>query len=237
MLRGRALTTYLRATNHVPTNASNGCTHLGQITKTRQKIHSKNSWNWVVILVSATIWQVLNVKCIEIGNGNDVNQLKIALKNTWNHIMWTYFWHILPTWNHSAAAQSTVHSSRARYSLAFTSFEGFFPLGVLGLAKACSKPTTTTGTVLLTAGLFQDFAFIYTQPWNSPQTAQQPLLTQATTATRLKALVKAIVPNSPQWYRRRLYCTKAACYRLYNQTAIQQIATIPKNPKSTTFFC
>ena len=106
--------------------------------------------------------------------------------------------------------------------------KAFFPLGVLGLAfaKACSKPTTTTGTVLLTAGLFQDFAFIYTQPWNSPQTAQQPLLTQATTATRLKALVKAIVPNSPQWYRRRLYCTKAACYRLYNQTAIQQIATI-----------
>ena len=163
----------------VPTGGVNS----GQIAKTRQKIHSKTSWNWVVILVSATIWQVLNVKCIKIGNGNDVNQLKIALKNTWNHIKWNYFWRILPIWNHSAAAQSTVHSSRARYSLAFTSFEGFFPLGVLGLAKACSKPTTTTGTVLLTAGLFQDFAFIYTQPWNSPQTAQQPLLTQATTAT------------------------------------------------------
>ena len=191
----------------------------------------------MVILVFATIWKVMYVKCTKTGNGNDVNQLKIALKNSWNYIKWTYFWRILPIWNHSAAAQSTVHSSRARYSLAFTSFEGFFPLGVLGLAKACSKPTTTTGTVLLTAGLFQDFAFIYTQPWNSPQTAQQPLLTQATTATRLKALVKAIVPNSPQWYRRRLYCTKAACYRLYNQTAIQQIATIPKNPKSTTFFC
>ena len=28
---------------------------------------------------SATIWQVLNEKCIKTGNGNDVNQLKIAL--------------------------------------------------------------------------------------------------------------------------------------------------------------
>ena len=52
----------------------------------------------------------------------------------------------------------------------------------------------------------------------------------------MKALVKAIVPNSPQWYRRRLYCTKAACYRLYNQTAIQQIATIPKKSKSILLF-
>ena len=78
--------------------------HSGQIAKTRQKLHSKNSWNWVVILVSATIWQVLNVKCIKTGNGNDVNQLKIALKNSWNHIKWTYFWRILPIWNHSAVA-------------------------------------------------------------------------------------------------------------------------------------
>ena len=78
--------------------------HSGQIAKTRQKLHSKNSWNCVVILVSATIWQVLNVKCIKTGNANDVNQLKIALKNSWNHIKWTYFWRILPIWYHVLCA-------------------------------------------------------------------------------------------------------------------------------------
>ena len=35
-----------------------GSTHSGQIAKTRQKLHSKKSWNWVGLLVSATIWQV-----------------------------------------------------------------------------------------------------------------------------------------------------------------------------------
>ena len=75
-----------------------------KLPKTRQKLHSKNSWNWVVILVSATIWQVLNVKGLKTGHGNDVNQLKIALKNSWNHIKWIYFWLILPIWNHSVAA-------------------------------------------------------------------------------------------------------------------------------------
>ena len=53
--------------------------------------------------MSKIIWQVLNVKRIKIGNGKDVNHLKIALKNSWNHISWTYFWRILPIWNHSAA--------------------------------------------------------------------------------------------------------------------------------------
>ena len=82
-----------------------GSTNSGQIAKTRQKLHSKNSWNWVVILVSATIWQVLNGKCIKTGNENDVNQLKIALKNSWNHIKVIYFWRILPIWNHSEAVR------------------------------------------------------------------------------------------------------------------------------------
>ena len=35
------------------------------------------------------------------GNGINVNQMKIALKNSWNQIKWTYYWSILPTWNHS----------------------------------------------------------------------------------------------------------------------------------------
>ena len=71
---------------------------LGQIAKTRQKLYWKNSWNWVLIIVSATIWQVLNVKCIKTGNENNVNQLKIALKNSWNQVILflAYFTHLKP---------------------------------------------------------------------------------------------------------------------------------------------
>ena len=36
------------------------------------------------------------MKSIKIGNWNGANQLKIALKSSWNHIKWTYFWRILP---------------------------------------------------------------------------------------------------------------------------------------------
>ena len=99
--------------------------HLGQIAKTRQKLHSKNSWNWVVILVSATIWQVLNVKCIKTGNGNDVNQLKTALKMSWNQIKWTSFWHILPIWNQSVP--SPAHLPR------FLTFSPLFSILMIAL--------------------------------------------------------------------------------------------------------
>lgn len=144
---------------------------LDQIAKTRQKWNFKNSWNWLIMLVSATIRQVLNVKLRQpkmkviqicrlvkalwgtyfrrvivicnhcaspppgpqwetncknppkikiwkivkltdynnaynsltnceykvnelIGNGNYVNLLKLAGKNSWNHFSLTYFWRI-----------------------------------------------------------------------------------------------------------------------------------------------
>ena len=52
----------------------------------------------MVILVSAAIWQVF-LKGKPTKTGNDVNQLKITLKNSWNHIEWTYFWRLLVIWN------------------------------------------------------------------------------------------------------------------------------------------
>jgi hypothetical protein len=42
---------------------------LGQKAKSRQKFELKNSWNWQVILIPATVWQVLSIKLIP-GNGN-----------------------------------------------------------------------------------------------------------------------------------------------------------------------
>ena len=38
---------------------------LCQTSKNLPKIRLKNLWNWRVILVPATIWQVLNMKCME----------------------------------------------------------------------------------------------------------------------------------------------------------------------------
>ena len=33
------------------------------------------------------------------GNGNYVNLLKLAWKNSWNKFKWTYFWRVLACWN------------------------------------------------------------------------------------------------------------------------------------------
>ena len=34
------------------------------------------------------------------GNGSNMNMLKLAYKNSWNHFMWTYFRRVLASWNH-----------------------------------------------------------------------------------------------------------------------------------------
>ena len=64
------------------------------------KIILKNSWNWRIILVPATIWQVLNMKCTEwteteaIWIGRNLYE-----KILWNHFKLTYFWRVLAVWN------------------------------------------------------------------------------------------------------------------------------------------
>ena len=79
-------------------------TQLGQSSETRQKLDSKNSWNWRVILVPATVWQIFECDAMT-GNGNQVNLLELASKfrkKLWNHTKWTYFWRVLAVWNHGA---------------------------------------------------------------------------------------------------------------------------------------
>ena len=76
-------------------------TQLGQSSETRQKLDSKNSWNWRVILVPAT---VTKFKCVAIfGNGNQVNLLKLASEFRKIHeiisIKWIYFWQVSAVWN------------------------------------------------------------------------------------------------------------------------------------------
>ena len=53
------------------------CAHIGfairtigasaqwnQIAKIRQKLDFKNSWNWLILIISATVWHILNMKSI-----------------------------------------------------------------------------------------------------------------------------------------------------------------------------
>ena len=53
------------------------------------------------------------------GNGNYVNLLNLAWKNSWNHFKWIYYWRVLAIWDHFAAggclelkrSQSLTHDS------------------------------------------------------------------------------------------------------------------------------
>ena len=44
------------------------------------------------------------------GNGSHVNPLKLARKNSWNHIKWTYFWQVLAIWNHCGRVGQIIKS-------------------------------------------------------------------------------------------------------------------------------
>ena len=50
------------------------------------KIRLKNSWNWLVIVMLATVWQILNMNGHAMsGIGNYMNLLTLAWKISWNH--------------------------------------------------------------------------------------------------------------------------------------------------------
>ena len=53
----------------------------------------------MIMLMPATIWQILKMKQMQ-RNKNYENRLKIACKNSWNDFKWTYFRRISAIWNH-----------------------------------------------------------------------------------------------------------------------------------------
>ena len=58
-------------------------------------IYSLKSWYWSIILISTTVWQILNMKRTQMtGNRNCVDWHKLARKNLLFHSMWTYFWRV-----------------------------------------------------------------------------------------------------------------------------------------------
>ena len=75
---------------------------LGHIAKNRQKRDSKNSWNRRIILVPATVWQILNVK-----RRQPETEVMWICRNfhgktceiTLGELM---FWRIFDIWNHCA---------------------------------------------------------------------------------------------------------------------------------------
>ena len=48
-----------------PASLGSSTTLLGQLAKSRQKWDSKNSWNWLVILMTVTVWQISYLKRIQ----------------------------------------------------------------------------------------------------------------------------------------------------------------------------
>ena len=82
-----------------------------QIAKIRQKLDLKNSSNWLILLMSATAWQILKMKGMK---WNYVNLLKSARKNLWNHCRWIYFWRVLANWTHLASQFANSYAKVAR---------------------------------------------------------------------------------------------------------------------------
>ena len=62
------------------------------------------------------------------GNGNQVNQLKLDLKKSWNHIKLIYCWWILTIWNHCASVWSTFM------------FNGWEPVWFIGSSDILRRP-------------------------------------------------------------------------------------------------
>jgi len=70
-------------------------TQLGQVAKARQKWDFKKSWNWRIILVAATIWQILNMKQAT-GNGSCENLHGKSREFTLGELI---FWRVFDIWN------------------------------------------------------------------------------------------------------------------------------------------
>ena len=63
-----------------------------KLCETEINLFLENSWNWRIILVAATIWQVLNLESTEWSETKIVwTWDKFDLENSWNNIKWTFF--------------------------------------------------------------------------------------------------------------------------------------------------
>ena len=66
----------------------------------------KNLWNWLIILMPATVWHILNVKTIHLP---DTEMCKVSLKKSWNHIKQTELNICLAGFNHLKPLQVRDH--------------------------------------------------------------------------------------------------------------------------------
>ena len=83
---------------------------LGQMWKTHQKFDWKSrEIEWLYYAYdNLTYFRYVAHKIT--GNGNDVNQLKFAWNNSWNHISWIYFWRVLAIGDHCAGVSEALES-------------------------------------------------------------------------------------------------------------------------------
>ena len=59
--------------------------------------HLKNSWNWLITLMSKTVWQILNEMT---GNGNNVNMINLDRNNSWMTSTQPIYWRVWASWDH-----------------------------------------------------------------------------------------------------------------------------------------
>ena len=89
--------------------------------KSRQKMNCKNSSNWLIIDMPATIWQILKAK------GEQLPETENAKNYFWiffceitaNELRWFHFWSVFAIWNYCATVNQDWKS--------FTYFSNFHP--------------------------------------------------------------------------------------------------------------
>ena len=114
---------------------------MGQMTETRRKFRLKNSGNWVVILLLATVWQIFDMKSIQSPETEILSIYwefldKVREPATSELILWR----ILTIWNHCGGLGRCAD----KHPLADTervNKEGFFDAH--GFLKAESKKGNT----------------------------------------------------------------------------------------------
>ena len=77
----------------------------------------KNSWNWLVLIVSAKAWQILNMKCTQWPETEIIWICwNLLWKNRKKNIKWTCFRRVFDIWNLCAPVSSTkVKDGRNQY--------------------------------------------------------------------------------------------------------------------------
>ena len=87
---------------------------VGPNCKNPTKIRLKNSRNWLIIIITATLRQILNMKQMKWPKTEIV---WTCLENSWNHLRYIYFWRVLVIWNHLESVAGLASSFKDKVKI------------------------------------------------------------------------------------------------------------------------